>query len=151
MARSLRQSKILDIISHREILTQEELVGALREQGFEVTQATVSRDIKELGLIKVLGAGGKYRYAVAESETAAEKDKFLGMFRATVVSIVRAQNLVVVKTVSGSANAAAIAVEKFYIDEIVGSVAGDDTMLLVALTADAAELVCARLQRYLRK
>ena len=150
MARSLRQSRILDIISHREIATQEELVRALSEGGFEVTQATVSRDIKELGLVKVIGTGGKYRYAVVAESREAELDKILQMFRATVVSAVRAQNLVVVKTVTGSANTAAVAIEKLGVEEIVGSVAGDDTLLLVTLTPDAAELVLARLMRMMR-
>ena len=150
MARSLRQSRILDIIAHREINTQEELVRVLKEQGFEVTQATVSRDIRELGLVKVLGAGGRYRYASVSEEGETEREKFLQMFRATAVSAIQAQNLVVVKTVTGSANTAAIAIDKCNIEEIVGSVAGDDTILLVALTSDAAEIVCRKLQRMMR-
>lgn len=149
MARSLRQSRILDIISRREIDTQEELCEELRKQKFEVTQATVSRDIKELGLVKILTESGRYKYAYVENGEQKVSAKFLYMFRETVISIVRAENIVVLKTISGSANTAALAIDKLSIPEIAGSVAGDDTILVVAVSGAAAERVREKLQSLL--
>ena len=149
MARSLRQSRILDIISRREIDTQEELAEELRRQKFEVTQATVSRDVKELGLVKIPTGTGGYKYAYVESGEQKVSSKFLYMFRETVISIVRAENIVVIKTLSGSANTAALAIDKLAVPEIAGSVAGDDTILVVAVSSDAAERVRETLQALL--
>ena len=124
--------------------------GALRgAPQFEVTQATVSRDIKELGLVKILTEGGRYKYAYVENGEQKIAAKFLYMFRETVISIVRAENLVVIKTLSGSANTAALAIDKLNVPEIAGSVAGDDTILVVALSGDAAERVREKLQSLL--
>jgi arginine repressor len=100
MARSVRQSKILELISTKEIETQDDLVANLRAANFDITQATISRDIKELGLIKILSAEtGKYKYALVDSEEQAISNKYISIFREAVISIKTAQNLVVLKTI----------------------------------------------------
>ena len=141
-----RQDAILSLIAREEIPTQELLRERVAAMGFEVTQATVSRDIKELGLVKILTESGRYKYAYVENGEQKVSAKFLYMFRETVISIVRAENIVVLKTISGSANTAALAIDKLSIPEIAGSVAGDDTILVVAVSGDAAERVREKLQ-----
>ena len=101
-----RQNKIIELISSRDIGTQEELASLLRESGFEVTQATVSRDIKELQLVKVLSADGKYKYSAAKSQDQPTSDRFTKIFRETITSFDSSGNIVVVKTLSGCAAAA---------------------------------------------
>ena len=104
MARSVRQSKILELISTREIETQDELVECLRNANFDITQATISRDIKELGLIKILSAEtGKYKYSLVDSGEQAISNKYISIFKEAVISIKPAQNLVVLKTIPSSA------------------------------------------------
>ena len=144
-----RQAEIVRIISEQDVETQEQLLAQLELRGIRVTQATVSRDIKELGLVKILTEGGRYKYAYVENGEQKIAAKFLYMFRETVISIVRAENLVVIKTLSGSANTAALAIDKLNVPEIAGSVAGDDTILVVALSGDAAERVREKLQSLL--
>ena len=107
MARANRQLKILDIISKHDVDTQEELVDYLRSEGFAVTQATVSRDIKEMGIIKTLSSDGRhYKYAAQQTKEATAADKFLSMFKNTVISIKSSGNLIVLKTEAGSAGPA---------------------------------------------
>lgn len=125
-----RQSKILELIKNNIIETQEELAKELNKQDFNVTQATVSRDIKELGLIKILD-NGKYRYAYIANENRDISSKLKNLFRESVISIDNANNLIVIKTLSGSANAAAMAVDKMNLEKILGSIAGDDTVMLI--------------------
>ena len=103
MARNSRQSKILELISTSEIETQEELVTALRNANFDVTQATISRDIKELGLIKILSDSKKYKYAVVSSSAQALSNKCLNIFKECVISVKSAMNLAVVKVIRGTA------------------------------------------------
>ena len=93
-----RQNKILELISNNEIETQEKLASMLKDEGFEVTQATISRDIKDLQLIKVLSASGKYKYAVSSRHDAPISDRFVKIFRETITSFASAQNLIVIKT-----------------------------------------------------
>ena len=126
-----RHSKILELIEANEIETQEELALNLKEAGFNVTQATVSRDIKELRLIKVLTKNGKYKYATIKQQDSAISDRFLKLFRDSVISYDYAGNMVVVKTLAGAANAAAAAIDALDIKEIIGSIAGDDTIFLL--------------------
>ena len=102
MARSARQSKILELISTKEIETQDELVAALRAANFDITQATISRDIKELGLIKILSAEtGKYKYSIVDNGEQAVSNKYINVFKEAVISIKTAQNLSVIKTIKG--------------------------------------------------
>ena len=99
MARSLRQSKILEIISTKEIETQDELVAQLKSANFDITQATISRDIKELGLIKVLGSEGRYKYALVDSGEQGVSNKNVNLFKMCVISVKAVNNVCVIKTV----------------------------------------------------
>lgn len=150
MSKTSRQNKIIEIISSKEIDTQEELASLLVQSGFDVTQATVSRDIKELGLLKTKGIKKKYKYVVSNFKDENDReDKFLNLFRNCVVDITAAQNLVVVKTLGGNGNSAGVLVDKLRIKEIVGSVAGDDTLLIVARSDEDAERVVEHLNKLL--
>ena len=126
-----RQSKILEIIEAKDVETQDELASELRASGFQVTQATVSRDIKEMRLIKVLTKDGRYKYASIREKEGAVNDRFLKIYRNSVISVDYAGNMVIIKTLVGSANAAAVSIDALNIKEIVGTIAGDDTIFLV--------------------
>lgn len=126
-----RQNKILDLIKNNEIETQDKLASMLRDEGFEVTQATISRDIKELQLIKVLTGNGKYKYAVSKRSDAPISDRFVKIFRETIISCKSSHNLILIKTLSGCGGAAGEAVDNIGLSHIVGTVAGDNTMLVV--------------------
>lgn len=131
-----RHSKILEFIESHEIETQEELALKLKDAGFNVTQATVSRDIKELRLIKVLTKNGQYKYATIKQQDSVISDRFLKLFRDSVISYDYAGNIVVVKTLSGAGSAAAAAIDALDIKEIIGSIAGDDTIFLLLKTEE---------------
>lgn len=131
MARTGRQLKLIEIINKNEIETQEALAEALRSEGYLVTQATVSRDIKDLGLIKVMTPNKTYKYAQPASTEQKSSGKMLNLFRECVISIDYAGHLIVIKTVSGGANSAATLVDKLNFPEVMGCVAGDDTILVV--------------------
>lgn len=131
MARTGRQLKLIEIINKNEIETQETLAEALRNEGYLVTQATVSRDIKDLGLIKVMTPNKTYKYAQPASTEQKSSGKMLNLFRECVISIDYAGHLIVIKTVSGGANSAATLVDKLNFPEVMGCVAGDDTILVV--------------------
>ena len=126
-----RQNKILDLIANNEIETQEKLASMLRAQGFNVTQATISRDIKELQLIKVLSNTGKYKYAVSTQQDTPISDRFVKIFRETITSFASAKNLIIIKTLSGCGAAAGEAIDNINLPHLVGSVAGDNTLLVV--------------------
>ena len=126
-----RHSKILDIIERAEIETQDDLAEELKKQGFHVTQATVSRDIKELRLIKVLTKDGKYKYSTINQSDAPILKRFINLFKDSVLTLDHSGNIVVVKTLIGSANAAAAAIDALKIDGIVGTIAGDDTIFIL--------------------
>ena len=126
-----RHKVILDIISSQNVETQEELGVQLQKRGYRVTQATISRDIKELHLIKVQAERGVYKYAVNESSTVLNAERMMRIFREVVVSIKGSGNIVVVNTLSGSGSAAGEAIDNFGIQEIIGSLAGDNTVFLV--------------------
>ena len=149
MSKIKRQQKILDSIKQYEIETQEELIAILRNAGFNFTQATVSRDINELQLIKIAGSGKKYRYAQVTQGKSIDTAKFLTLFKAAVVSIEAAQNIVVVKTLISNANPVAATVDSLGYHEIVGSVAGDDTLLIVTHNNEEAANVVAKLNALL--
>lgn len=126
-----RQNKILEIINNYEVETQEKLASMLKESGFDVTQATISRDIKELQLIKVLSHTGKYKYALGNSIETPISDRFVKIFKETIRSVASSYNLVIIKTLSGCANAAGEAIDSLNFPHIVGSIAGDNTLMVV--------------------
>lgn len=126
-----RHSKILEIIENNHIETQEELAEKLRKEGIDVTQATVSRDIKELRLVKVMAPSGTSKYALMDSSEAEISQKLIRVFSESVVSIDSSNNLIVIRTLAGSAQAAASAIDALDWKEIVGCIAGDDTIMVV--------------------
>lgn len=126
-----RQNKILDIINTHEVETQERLVSLLRKSGYKVTQATISRDIKELQLIKTLSSTGKYKYTVGVSVDQPISDRYVKIFKETIQTVVSSGNIIVVKTLSGCANAACEAIDTLNFSNIIGSIAGDNTLFLV--------------------
>jgi len=144
-----RQNKVLELIQTNEIETQEKLCQLLRDAGFDVTQATVSRDIKELQLIKTLSPTGHYKYAVSNGDSGPISDRFVKIFKETITSVKTAGNIVVIKTLSGCGPAAGEAIDSLNFAHIVGSVAGDNTIMIVvddpinvpALLADFDELL----------
>ena len=131
MTRNSRQSKILDIITNQEIETQEELVDALRKAEFDVTQATISRDIKELGLIKILSDSKKYKYAIVSSNQQSISNKCLSIFKECLISIKQAQNIAVVKVLRGTAGMVASFIDQTSMPTILGITYGDDTVMVV--------------------
>ncbi len=139
--KTLRQTKILDLIKNNSIETQSELLELLKAEGFKVTQATVSRDIKEMRLIKVLDNDGKYRYA-SDTISAAEDESHAYLFSTAVTGVEVTHTLVVIKTRSGMAQAVCAALDSTYRVGVIGSIAGDDTIFVAARTdAAAANLV----------
>jgi transcriptional regulator of arginine metabolism len=145
-----RQMMILDIIEQLPIETQEELADELRKRGLQVTQATISRDIKELRLVKLSNGEGKHCYTVSHNAEQEITDRQIRIFVDSVVSVKKSQNLVVLKTISGSANAAAETLDAFKWPEIVGSIAGDNTILIVTDGDEASTVVLEKLRNYLR-
>lgn len=150
MLKSARHAKILEIITEKEIETQEELCAELNALNYVVTQATISRDIRDLGLFKVSGSEKKYRYAYINENENGVTSKMRGLFRECVLSVRAAQNLVVVKTLTGNGANAGTLVDKLTHEEIVGSVAGDDTLLVVCVDNQAAEMTVNKLTEYLK-
>ena len=136
-----RQKKILEIINSYDIDRQETLIEKLREAGFAVTQTTVSRDINQLKLIKAVTSAGRYKYIVPDVKTENNKTVMNSALTDAVISIVAAQNIVVVKTLSGMANALAVCIDSLDHEHIVGSVAGDDTIILVSQNNNDAEVL----------
>ena len=145
-----RHMMIMDIIENQVIQTQEELADELERRGQRTTQATISRDIKELRMVKATDHNGVYRYVIAASPSQRVTERQLRIFADSVISITNAQNMVVIKTISGSANAAAEAVDALHWDAVVGTIAGDNTVFLVAHTMEDAQLIVDRLQGYLK-
>jgi len=142
-----RQSEIISILAEREIETQEELSECLRERGYFTTQATVSRDIRELKLTKIASGNGKYIYSLPRTEESAIGSKYRSLLCQTVEKLDMANNIVVVKTISGMASGAAAAIDSAGRSEIVGSVAGDDTVIIVMRTNESARALVDELSR----
>ena len=146
-----RQQIILDIITSNEVETQHQLIERLVERGYSATQATISRDIKELHLVKELTAHGTYRYAIG---TNAEENNYSirlkAIFRECVTSCVAAQNIVVLKTLPGLAPAACAAIDGMQITSLAGSLAGDDTAFLAMTDSSAAERFCEEIEAMLK-
>ena len=150
MLRSARHAKILEIISHKEIETQEELCEELNKLNHVGTQATISRDIKDLHLFKVAGTEKKYRYTYISGVEGEISPKMKSLFRDCVVSIKSAQNIVVIKTLVGNGANAGAVVDKLNYNEIIGSVAGDDTLLVVCVDTPSAEGVVQKIKDFIR-
>ena len=149
MLRSARHAKILEIISRKEIETQEELCQELQAMDLLVTQATISRDIRDLHLFKVAGIEKKYRYAYINDGESEISPKMKNLFRDCVIAVKSAQNLVVIRTLAGNGANAGAVVDQLNYPEIVGSVAGDDTLLIVCEDDQAAQNVVAKINEFL--
>ena len=129
--KSKRQNEILDIIASRDIETQEELASSLRSLGYKVTQATVSRDIRELRLIKVTSKEGGFKYAKPERHEIAVSERLTRILNDSLISVDASGNIIVIKTISGSANVAAEALDNLGWPDIIGTIAGDNTVFMV--------------------
>ena len=148
--KGMRHAKILELIAEFEIDTQEELLGKLNENGFKVTQATVSRDIRELRLVKVQ-AGNGYKYSLGAAKESVDMSfKFHAVFSESVLSIDCAENLVVVKCYVGMANAACAALDSVQWNGVVGTIAGDDTLLCIMREKQSAIRLAEQLQKLLK-
>lgn len=148
--KTVRQVAILDIIEKQGIETQEELASALNARGIRVTQATVSRDIKELRLLKVLTPSGKYKYATGDQADNNLTDRFIRMLAESLLSVSSANNLIVVKTLSGSANVAAEALDSMHWPEVLGTLAGDNTVLLIIRSNEETLTVTSRIREMMK-
>lgn len=144
--KNVRHALILEIIAEKQIETQEELAQELLARNVKVTQATVSRDIKELRLTKVLNENGKYSYSAPEKNERTPGDRYMRIFSESVVSITGAGNLIVLKTITASAQSAAEAVDSMEIPEIVGTIAGDNTVLVIVGNIEDVDGVIARFE-----
>ena len=137
-----RHAKIKELIENFEIETQEDLAAMLEDAGFSVTQATISRDIREMKLTKIAKKNGGFKYAILVESEHYLSDKYLRVMRDGFISMEPAQNILVVKTVSGMAMAVAAAIDAMKFKQIVGSIAGDDTIMMVLRTNQDATDVC---------
>ena len=145
-----RQAKIMEIVSTRDVETQEQLLEALQEAGFSSTQATISRDIKELRIVKELTKFGTYRYSTSSKEVNGTfSGRLNAIFKECVTGYDYAQNLVVVHTIPGLAGAAASAVDSMELPFVVGTIGGDDTVLIVLRDTNAAAAFCGEIKRIL--
>ena len=145
-----RHAMILKLIAAENIETQEELATLLSAQGFNVTQATVSRDIKELRLIKVLTGEGRYKYATVEKAESDLQERFIRLFGNCVVSITSAGNLIVIKTMAGSAAVAAEAIDSMKWPEIAGSIAGDNTVFVAVREGKSVTDIIKKFQKMMK-
>ncbi len=148
--KSQRQAKILEIISNKNIETQEQLLAALQDAGFRGTQATISRDIKELRIVKELTNMGTYRYTTSSSELSGSfSNRMNTIFRECVVGFDYAQNIIIIRTLPGLASAAASAIDAMNMSAVVGSLAGDDTVMVVMRDVNAAASFCGEIKSLL--
>ena len=146
-----RQLVVLELIREKDIETQEDLADELRNRGFQVTQATVSRDIKELRLVKVLSSTGAYKYATADKAENGLSERLQLVFSESVLSMAHANNQIIIKTLAGSANVAAEAIDSLNWPEILGTLAGDNTIFMLTRSADDVAQVLERLNGMLRR
>lgn len=144
-----RQRKIIELITDNEIDTQEELAKRLIENGFSVTQATVSRDIRELNLTKIAVKGGKQKYAVPNATTVVLSSKYMRVLNDGILSIETSGNIMVIRTVSGMAMAVGAAIDAINIKEIIGCIAGDDTIMCIIKETESAEKVKEYLDNFI--
>lgn len=149
--KSKRQAEILRIIEDVDVETQDQLISELKARGLTSTQATISRDIKELHLIKELTGYGTYKYAVSGRKTSMNiAGRLRTIFKEGVTSFDRAQNIVVLKTMPGLASAACAAIDGMEISDLVGSLAGDDTAVLIMRDSEKAEAFCDEIHKMLQ-
>lgn len=147
MARSERHLKIIDLVTKFDINTQDELVKKLKSAGFKVTQATISRDIKELGLLKIMSEDRKYKYSYVKTEQPQASSMMLSLFKETVLSIDSAQNIIVIKCIAAGASASAAMIDKLNIPDVIGTLAGDDTVLVIVSSTLSVKSVLSRLKQ----
>jgi len=146
-----RQAMIIKMIATQNVETQEELAALLGKQGFAVTQATVSRDIKEMRLIKVLTSDGGYKYATVEKAESDLQERFIRLFSNCVLTVTAAGNMVVVKTMAGSAAVAAEAIDSLQWPEVAGSIAGDNTIFVAARKGKSVTELVKRFQKLISR
>lgn len=149
--KKVRHRKIVEVIEKYDVETQEELAGYLKEAGFAVTQATVSRDIRELKLSKVPSGSGKQKYVVLKQDDSYLGDKYIRVLRDGFVSMDMAQNILVVKTVSGMAMAVAAAIDALKFSEVVGCIAGDDTIMVAVRTVEETSVLMDKIHVMIEK
>ena len=142
-----RHQKIAELVSRYEIETQEELAEKLKEAGFTVTQATISRDIRQMNLSKLPTGNGRQKYVILKKENELLSDKYIRVLRDAFVSMDMAQNILVMRTVSGMAMAVAAALDAMHMHEIVGCIAGDDTIMCAIRSVDDTVAVMNRLKK----
>ncbi len=145
--KKVRHQQIVDIINKYDVETQEELAGYLKDAGFVVTQATVSRDIRELKLSKVPSGKGKQKYVVLKQDDTHMEDRFIRVLRDGFVSMDMAQNILVVRTVSGMAMAVAAAIDALQFKEVVGCIAGDDTIMIAVRTIEDTRMLMDKIHK----
>lgn len=150
MNKYTRQSIILDLIENHEIETQNELAGLLIKKGIDITQATISRDIKELRLVKVLTSNKKYRYATMDSQNEGINERMSNIFKSSVLNINQAENIIVIKTLPAAAYVCASTVDNLKIDGIVGTIAGYDTVFIAIDNMDLMNSILTKLKNLLK-
>ncbi len=150
MLRNARHTKILEIIEEMEIETQEELCEQLAAHNFSVTQATVSRDIKELHLFKVKGINKRFRYASMTEQESGLSDRMRSLFQACVIGIRAVGNLIVIKTLNGNGSNAGVVIDRLEYREVVGCISGDDTVLVICENNEETKVVTERLNAIIK-
>ncbi len=148
--KKIRQGKIIELIQKYDIDTQEELALRLRDAGFDVTQATISRDIRELKLSKISLGGGSQKYIVLKQDDGHMGDKYIRVLRDGFSSMEMAQNILVIKTVSGMAMAVAAALDALKLPEVVGCIAGDDTIFVAVRTVDETHALMDKIHGFVK-
>ncbi len=149
--KNLRHKKIIDLVENYDIYTQEELCARLKAEGFDATQATISRDIKSLNLYKKNAGYGRQKYAIEKKTAVSFDEKYLRVLRDGFISMDNAMNILVIKTVSGMAMAVAAAVDALQFHEVVGTIAGDDTVMMAVRTVEDTEVLMGKLSELLEK
>lgn len=145
-----RQEKLLELIAHYEIDTQDELIDRLREHGYDVTQATISRDIRELKIAKMTTGKGTYRYVLPKQSEAKTGMRFSTTLIDSIVSVDHACNMVVLKTYAGLAQAVAVGIDSMNMQQVLGCVAGDDTIMIVARDVECATVIADRIRELMK-
>ena len=148
--KSTRQAAILNLIDKQDISTQKDLAERLKHHGFNVTQATVSRDIKEMRLLKVLSGVGEYKYATADQAEHSVSERFVRMFIDSVISIESSGNTIVIKTLAGSANVAGETIDSMRWPEILGTLSGDNTIFVIVTNEAVTEAVVQKFKDILK-
>ena len=148
--KNTRQKKILELISRHHVETQDELIEHLKAEGYHITQATISRDIRQLQLTKVMTSRGTYRYVAPKLEDMVANPKFHAVLADSVLKIEYAMNIIVLKTYPGLANAVAASVDSLTITDVLGCVAGDDTIMVVTKNENAAKSISERIKTMMK-